>query len=99
MNIQYHTNGNLEMIPTTRDIRAIKRLKKAVGTGYQGEADFIEQFLEPKGFRQVTPESIGALTDAACIQDKDGKTYANMNYQIQSFMEEMILTIFVSLSM
>ena len=86
MNIQFLTNGNLEMSATKKEQRAIKKIGEIQSIAAEGT--FVEKFLKPIGYEQILPENCGALTSATLITDgKD--VWGDMSYQVQSFLEEL----------
>ena len=86
MNIQFLTNGNLEMSATKKERQAIKQLEEIQSIAAEGT--FIEKFLKPIGYEQILPVNCGALTSATLITN--GKDiWGDMSYQIQSFLENL----------
>ena len=86
MNIQLLLNGNLEMFFDEDDIPL---LKEQFGDSINAESEFVRQYLEPRGYTEIQPEQCGALTSATLITDgKD--VWGDMQYQVQSFIEELI---------
>lgn len=98
MKITTLPNGNLEMIASPVERKALRRRSKAADGNWlhlsTSETWFIENMLPfIKGrllpqYRQVRPEDVGALTDAPLISD--GKNvHGFMNYQVESFLETL----------
>lgn len=88
MNIQVLPNGNLKMkigsLVEKGDISRMK-FKQSQNT----ENRFVKQFLKQYGYKLIKSEKVGALTDATLITDgKD--VWGDMNYQIQSFITELL---------
>ena len=90
MNIQFLTDGNLEMSLTRKEQRLLKKCFPADELqSYTAEAIFIGSHLEPLGYKKILPENCGALTAATLITDgKD--VWGDMSYQVQSFLEELV---------
>jgi|ERR1017187_2817498 hypothetical protein len=87
MDLLYLINGNLEMNCSNKgETRQVKGLIKYSKNLIEAESKFIYIFLQE--FKQVKPEDVGALTNAAIIQ-KDGVNYGDMEYQTQSFLETL----------
>lgn len=97
MNVQPLLNGNLELVPTDETKRLIKALRGATylsrGIKRQVNDKAIEvavltHCLNPK-YEVTSPASVGALTSATLITDgKD--VWADMNYQVESFLDNML---------
>lgn len=95
MNIIHLKNGNLEM---SADVNEQEEIKKILNfkfmTPIAQEAAFITDYLggdpmgDGKSYEQVAPEEVGALTSAPIISDGEN-VYGYMNYQIDSFLEEL----------
>jgi hypothetical protein len=88
MNIQILPNGNLKMkigsLVEKGDISRMK-FKQSQNT----ENRFVKRFLRQYGYKLIKPENCDALTSATIITDgKD--VWADMQYQIQSFIEELL---------
>ena len=66
-----------------------RRELKGLGSSIEHETQFVRDYLEPIGYKQVKPENIGALTAATLIQDKDGDVWGDMDYAVRSFIEEL----------
>jgi hypothetical protein len=87
MKIQVLTGGNLKMhagnLIERRDIGRMHHPETS-----KTESRFVKRFLSPYGYKEIKPEDCGALTSATCITD--GKNvWADMNYQIRSFIKEL----------
>lgn len=100
MNIKTLENGDLEMVADNNDLPRLRRILKDVRNKFsattmvQAESQFVREFLiDPMGiglsYRQVAPEEVGALTRATLISD-GRKVWGDMNYQVQSFIEELV---------
>jgi hypothetical protein len=95
MNIKLLPNGNIEM-SVDKDSPCQRRIKRFIkffgGATYAAEAAFLaDEFLcraSHQTYQQTAPCSIGALTSAACFTDGIN-VWADMNYQVQSFLEEL----------
>jgi len=80
--------GNLRMVAEPSDIEEIQELLNDDSKNVlEKESIFITDILK-NGFSQISPKECGALTEATLIT-KDFKVYGDMNYQIESFLEEL----------
>jgi hypothetical protein len=88
VSIQLLTNGDLEMSLTPANRQWVKSRWPELQTTVS-EIFFVQTLLEPMGYRQILPHECGALTDATLITD--GKeVWGDMNYQVLSFLEELV---------
>jgi hypothetical protein len=88
INIQFLTNGNLEMsIPDKRTRKRVKDMGNL--NTLATEQRFVKHYLEPLGYKEIKPEDCGALTSATLITDgKD--VWGDMNYQVYAFLRELV---------
>lgn len=88
--IELENSGNLEMIASEVEKKHIRRVLEHVDAGdmnmIEAEKEFINQYLCQ--YRQVEPNTIGALTSAPIII-QDDNVWAYMDYQIYNFLEEL----------
>lgn len=88
VNVQLLMNGNLEMSLTPATRKWVKANYPNPQTK-ETESEFVKWCLVAKGYRQILPEDCGALTDATLITNgKD--VWGDMNYQVESFLEELV---------
>lgn len=94
MRIQFLTNGNLEMFCSDKkeQTRIKRQFGEQMGT-IQSEEEFIREYLEPLGYKQIQPVECGALTSAILITkiagNETGDVWGGMDYQIKSFIETL----------
>ena len=88
MKITILPTGNLKMsISDEMEKKSIKRMK--FKQSQNTENNFVKRFLRPHGYKLIKSENCDALTSATIITDgKD--VWADMQYQIQSFIEELL---------
>ena len=88
MKITILPTGNLKMsISDEMEKKSINRMK--FKQSQNTENNFVKRFLRPHGYKLIKSENCGALTAATIITDgKD--VWADMQYQIQSFIEELL---------
>ena len=87
MKINILSNGNLKMQVTTQKEKQIFRRLHNPQTE-NAELRFVRHFLHNHGYKAIKPEDCGALTAATLITD--GKNvWGDMNYQVQSFIQEL----------
>lgn len=92
MRIEAQANGDLVM--QCEDINERRSLledyTKWVPWSITAEQAFVRMWLEDKGYEEVKPEEVGALTGATCIRKGD-EVWGDMNYQVRSFVQDLIL--------
>lgn len=92
MQITILPNGDIEMRADAACRKRIRRLIKFFGgSSYAAEAAFLADEFRCRAttvYQQTAPCSVGALTSAAIITDGIN-VWGDMNYQVQSFLEEL----------
>ena len=83
-------HGNLVLTVHASEAPRLRRLGRGHPGTAEAEAAFIRDYLRPRGFREVKPEDVGALTSAPLVVDSRGEVFGFMGYQVQSFLEELI---------
>lgn len=94
INIQYTTNGDLELYCSPAKLRQLKswhaQQQEANKSIIEIERQFIIDFLNEYGFIGIMPDDCGALTDAPLIQDlTTNHVYGYMDYQLYNFVSKI----------
>ncbi len=94
-----NTNGCLIIKADTKDMAALEGLRNESGEfDSRAECEALESLIANSELDWIQPEECGDLTDAPILgfRDKDGKTtdarWGYMDYQIRSFIEDLIET-------
>ena len=98
------TRGRLILRADCIEREAIKEIISQYGTTYQAEAEALEHLIANSELDWIAPEEISALTNAPILglRDNEGNptnAWAFMDYQIRSFLNDLVKTgeaIFIS---
>lgn len=88
MKYERQRSGNLVMTAEDGDRQDIKTMFGDDLVTSAAEERWIEEH-EPDGLALVRPEDVGALTSAPMFM-KDNHVFAYMDYQVSSFLEELM---------